>query len=376
MRVRRRGGKTTAVSLIPVAPGNRTRECLELARHANLLLPDKVSRNPDSVLLTLRQMRHLDAENAIAGDDAYWRAAWVIEGGLTVKSPEEIRLVLAALPSQGGESFEVAATGAPGRLAQTVERAWTALAAKIELRGDGPTAADRPEIADRDGGEAAMLLRQAKWFLDAHYPPQARQFANAAYALGNRGEDSLRLVTEAAIANLPLRLKWACPHGKADPRVIEPAVRLRYAAAIPDYLRVCQNARLYVHTLEDQLVSGVRGLVRTGGSRSDNFNEIVSQALRELHFFRRMMDDHMIGTAQPRELSGLDREIRQLTEAYLAKAKGHGSETRTLASLLFDSGRGFYRRHAPALLNRMLGRLVELAEGESKATCMSGHASK
>jgi ankyrin repeat protein len=355
--------KATAVSLIPLTPVNRTRECLEFVRYANLMLPGRVLREPGVTLLTLRQMQPLEAENALTGQDSYWKAAWVIEGSLSTVSADEVSLVLSASPPGQARRTEVTVRGQTRELAGTLDRAWKELTAKLDLKAnDAPAAASPPGAAADEGKSVAQ---QARWFLEAKYPRDAFDLANAAYILGCRDQELLRTMTEAAIDRLSIQQRFGCDHVRKDPRVIDPAVRLSHASSLPEFLALCDCARLYVAGLKEQLISPVRPWGRT---RSSNYNEIVSHALAELQFYRRMMGDCLAEDRYGRELEQLDREIASLTREYLERCRGHASEMDTLRNLLF---RNFYIGQAPGPMEAIFDRMMELSRQKPADTALS-----
>ncbi len=366
---------STAVSLIPLTPAKRTRECMELVRYANLLLPGQVAREPDVTLLTLRQMQPLETENVLAGNEgSYWKAAWVVEGSLSAEANDDLSLVLAASPPGQKRREDVTVHGRPAELPATLERAWKELAAKLSLKGaDLPPA---PRLPGEAQEEAKSVAQQSRWFLEAKYPRDAFDLANAAYILGDHDEELLRTMTEAAIDRLPVQRKFGCQHVAKDPRLIDPEVRLAYASSLPDFLALCDCARLYVSGLKQQLVSPYRP---AGGGRSPVYNEIVAQALSELHYYRWLMEDCLATARYGRELELLDREIALLTREYLEHCRGHASELDTLRDVLFRRSDGFHARHAPELGKEIAARILELLRqnpANTKATLVMGDLAK
>lgn len=338
----------TAITITPIKPETPSEISLALAETANTSLPYFISNTQDCIHLTRKQLHHLETEKAIGAKGSYWKAAWLIDGGIKVTDNTHTIITLRATNTLDASEITVTQNTHPEKISEGVKSAWIALASKINIAN--PVPLTKKHIPN----ELELLVASAKWLLQANYPDDAITCGNAALALGSRKQTIYEILLKAKLKTLPL-LK-VCDHISRHPRALEPQKRFILARHIPNYLSLTNTSILYTNTLNKQLVTSSD----SGGSKSDVYNELVQKTIRELLFFRIIMDDTMIDGQYASDIKALDIEIAQLTQLYLKKARDDKSELATIRKLLERDEMLYYYKHAPELHNQCLMRINQI----------------
>jgi len=337
--------------MIPIVPELTSAESLSLSHQINTLLPYYMEATEGCLHITRKQLDYLETEKSIGAKGSYWSAAWVIDGGFSLNSKNLITLTLRASHKNGEATFNVTHTLSPDKLHSGFKDAWSELAKKINLSLPNKSLVHTT-------AEIQLLMKHAQRLSDANHPKDALDLIRSALILGDYNRTQLEQFLLTAIQALPATKRLRCRFIQKNPEALEPETRDSLSAHTSAYMDLCDRAIEYSSLLEGQLEMG--HLSVRGGGKSHMFNEIISSALEELSYYRRLISSSIHNQATKKEIQKLDAKIAQLTRAYLKNIRDHKSESFTLEPLIEYSSR-YYQKFHPALLSSILNRLATLS---------------
>lgn len=340
---------STAITSIPIKPESPNATSLGIAHDVNTVLPYLISNTQNFAHLSRKQLSRLEMEKTIGVKGSYWQAAWVIDGSIqttkrnAASTPYSINLY--ATNPQNKQQVSITHQIKTADITAEVKQAWSELKKQIEVNPS--PIASTPNKAT----ESTILAENAKWYQAANYPEEAHVYAQAALALDPKKNSVYPTLIESKIQILPLATRQACNHINKRPRTIEIEKRYILARHIHQYSDLAHTAIRYAETIQQPL------LLQKGGSQPGQYNTLIHRCLRELRFFRSILDDTIVQSYYSEQTAILDAQIKKLLDTYLEKIMNHPMETSTIVHLL-DEDKDFYYFHkTPQTYQKFIQRL-------------------
>jgi ankyrin repeat protein len=243
------------LSVLDVQASISTPLSRELERAMNTLFRDRLIHDPRFVVLERAQMDRLSFEN---GDRNPFRSgSYVVDPALhpALDNSGNFKLVVKFRPLHRGEGISITASGHRTAPAGAVEDVLQQVGAKLGQ--------EAPDLV----AEAQKYLEESRWAMEAGLTLKARTDAEAAWALGIRTADVLRLRTTTAqrvliethatleaAERLDLGLHVAGLWRDALDRVGDDQADLRtWVEMTPDIVESCKLAIISTRTAVDQI---------------------------------------------------------------------------------------------------------------------------
>ena len=187
------------VSVVNFRSAIQSPETKEVERQLTMLAIERLSREPQLIVLERTKMQMLVAEKDLKGlnDSAFWNGSYLLDGTIDRDgySPGKITVSARLVPPRGGAPVAIEVSGSRTNFPQVINQ----LAEKIResLKLSGTAAPWNP--AD----EAQKYYEEAQWALKWRLYEQAQSASDSAWALGKQDMDCALARLTAYIRPVP-----------------------------------------------------------------------------------------------------------------------------------------------------------------------------
>jgi curli biogenesis system outer membrane secretion channel CsgG len=197
------------VSVVNFRSAIQSPETKEVERQLTMLAIERLSREPQLIVLERTKMQMLAAEKDLKGlnDSAFWNGSYLLDGTIDRDgySPGKVTISARLVPPRGGAPVAIEVSGSRTNFPQVINQ----LAEKIResLRLSGTAAPWNP--AD----EAQKYYEEAQWALKWGLYEQAQSASDSAWALGKQDMDCALARLTAYIRPIPaIDPQWETSH--------------------------------------------------------------------------------------------------------------------------------------------------------------------
>ena len=168
--------------------GVRTAEAAELERQIAFLTVERLVREKRLFVLERKRMQALSEEKELSGAEAepFWNGKYLLDGAIDRNgfNPDVVTISARLIPP-GGNPVLIEASGSRTNCIEVVNLLAAKVLAALKLEAS-PAAWNTVDEADK-------FFKEAQWNLAWKIFPQARQSAEAAWALGKQDADCMNL---------------------------------------------------------------------------------------------------------------------------------------------------------------------------------------
>lgn len=176
------------ISVVNFHAGVRTAVATELERQIFFLTLERLVREKRLFVLERKRMRALSEEKELSGAAAepFWNGKYLLDGAIDRNgfNPEVVTISARLIPP-GGNPVLIEVSGSRTNCGEVVDQLAGKVLAALNLKAS-PAAWNAVDEADK-------FFKEAQWNLAWKIFPQARQAAEAAWALGKRDADCMNL---------------------------------------------------------------------------------------------------------------------------------------------------------------------------------------
>ena len=208
------------ISVVNFHAGVRTAEAAELERQIFFLTLERLVREKRLFVLERKRMRALSEEKELSGAEAepFWNGKYLLDGVIDRNgfNPDKVTISARLIPP-GGSPVLIEVSGSRTNCVEAVNQLAGKVLAALKLEVN-PAAWNTADEADR-------FFKEAQWNLVWKIFPQARQSAEAAWALGRRDADCMNLRVRTFMPPPDAGVIYFPPRERPGPDKIDDAIQ-------------------------------------------------------------------------------------------------------------------------------------------------------
>ena len=208
------------ISVVNFHAGVRTAEAAELERQIFFLTVERLVREKRLFVLERKRMQALSEEKEISGTEAepFWNGKYLLDGAIDRNgfNPDVVTISARLIPP-GGSPVLIEASGSRTNCVEVVNQLAGKVLVALKL--------DASPAAWNTVDEADKFFKEAQWNLAWKIFPQARQSAEAAWALGKHDADCRNLRVRTFMSPPDSGVIYFPPRAKPSPEKIDDAIQ-------------------------------------------------------------------------------------------------------------------------------------------------------
>ena len=208
------------ISVVNFHAGVRTAEAAELERQIFFLTVERLVREKRLFVLERKRMQALSEEKELSGAEAepFWNGKYLLDGAIDRNgfNPDVVTISARLIPP-GGNPVLMEASGSRANCVEVVNQLAGKVLAALKLEAS-PAAWNTVDEADK-------FFKEAQWNLAWKIFPQARQSAEAAWALGKHDADCMNLRVRTFMPPPDSGVIYFPPRGKPSREKIDDAIQ-------------------------------------------------------------------------------------------------------------------------------------------------------
>ena len=208
------------ISVVNFHAGVRTTEAAELERQIFFLTVERLVREKRLFVLERKRMQALSEEKELSSTESepFWNGKYLLDGAIDRNgfNPDVVTITARLIPP-GGNPVLIEASGSRTNCVAVVDQLAEKVLAALKL--------DANPAAWNTVDEAEKFFKEAQWNLAWKIFPQARQSAEAAWALGKHDADCMKLRVRTYMPPPDPGIIYFPPREKPDPDKIDDAIQ-------------------------------------------------------------------------------------------------------------------------------------------------------
>jgi TolB-like protein len=208
------------ISVVNFHAGVRTAEAAELERQIFFLTVERLVREKRLFVLERKRMQALSEEKELSSTEAepFWNGKYLLDGAIDRNgfNPDVVTISARLIPP-GGNPALIEASGSRTNCVEVVNQLAGKVLAALKLDAN-PAAWNTVDEADK-------FFKEAQWNLAWKIFPQARQSAEAAWALGKHDTDCMNLRVRTFMPPPDSGVIYFPPREKPSPEKIDDAIQ-------------------------------------------------------------------------------------------------------------------------------------------------------
>ena len=208
------------LSVVNFHAGVRTAEASELERQIFFLTVERLVQEKRLFVLERKRMQALSEEKEMSGMEAepFWNGKYLLDGTIDRNgfNPDVVTISARLIPP-GGNPVLIEASGSRTNCVEVVNQLVSKVLVALKL--------DASPVGWNTADEADKFFKEAQWNLAWKIFPQARQSAEAAWALGKHDADCMNLRVRTFMPPPDSGVIYFPPREKPSPEKIDDAIQ-------------------------------------------------------------------------------------------------------------------------------------------------------